>query len=130
MIILTIRSDKPEAEVGLYKDYKKIDYIKWIGHRELTITLNTKINEILRVNNTLIDDIQGIVVYKGPGSFTGLRIGIAVANALAYGLIIPVVGTTGDTWQKTGLDLLTNKKSQRFITPEYGGEVHITRPVK
>ena len=37
-------------------------------------------------------DIDAIAVYQGPGSYTGLRVGISVANAMAWALNIPVVG--------------------------------------
>jgi tRNA threonylcarbamoyladenosine biosynthesis protein TsaB len=38
-------------------------------------------------------DIEGVVCFKGPGSFTGLRIGLTVGNALAYAQNIPVVAS-------------------------------------
>lgn len=37
-------------------------------------------------------DIEGIIVVKGPGSFSALRIGLAVANALAWSWQIPIIG--------------------------------------
>ena len=40
--------------------------------------------------------ISGIGVMKGPGSFTGLRIGLTVVNTLADSLNIPIVGVMGD----------------------------------
>lgn len=39
--------------------------------------------------------VDNIVVHTGPGSFTGLRIGVTTANALAYALNIPIVGIAG-----------------------------------
>ncbi len=38
------------------------------------------------------EDLEGIEVEKGPGSFTGLRVGVSVANALGFALGIPVNG--------------------------------------
>lgn len=38
------------------------------------------------------EDLEGVEVNTGPGSFTGLKVGVAVANALAFGLNIPVNG--------------------------------------
>ena len=39
-----------------------------------------------------VKNISGIGIMRGPGSFTGLRIGMAVANTLADGLCVPIVG--------------------------------------
>jgi tRNA threonylcarbamoyladenosine biosynthesis protein TsaB len=48
------------------------------------------IEKILQKNNLKIEDIQNIEVSKGPGSFTGLRVGVAIANALSFLLKIPL----------------------------------------
>ena len=77
-----------------------------------------------------LEDLTGIVAYQGPGSFTGLRIGLSVANALAYGLSIPIVGATGDDWLKTSRQALQTRPETKPITPEYGAPVHITQQKK
>lgn len=46
--------------------------------------------KILKKNNLEFQDIKNIEVETGPGSFTGLKVGAAVANALAFTLHIPV----------------------------------------
>lgn len=75
-------------------------------------------------------DITGIVVYQGPGSFTGLRIGITVCNALAYANAIPIVGATGEQWQQQGAARLQSGENDEIVMPEYGGEANITQPRK
>lgn len=50
------------------------------------------IHEIIRESDYLINQITGIKVNLGPGSFTGLRVGVALANALGWVLKIPVNG--------------------------------------
>ena len=50
------------------------------------------IEKILEKNNKSITNLKEIIVNKGPGSFTGLRVGISIANSLAYILKIPVNG--------------------------------------
>ena len=47
MIVLTIKTDNPEAEVGLFKDGEQLAYIKWQAHRELSTTLHQKVDQIL-----------------------------------------------------------------------------------
>jgi len=50
------------------------------------------INQILKKNKKTLKDITEIKIETGPGSFTGLRVGLAVANALGWALKIPVNG--------------------------------------
>ncbi len=40
-----------------------------------------------------ISTLQGILVHRGPGSFTGVRVGVAIANALGFAWDLSVVGT-------------------------------------
>lgn len=47
----------------------------------------------LTAHSLSLKDLQGIEVYRGPGSFTGLRVGFAVANSLGYLLGISVNGS-------------------------------------
>lgn len=124
MIVLTIRTDKPEAEIGLYNDHAQLVYKTWQAHKKLAETFHKKLQEI-----TPLSDIEGIVIYKGPGSFTGLRIGLSVANALAYSLNVPIVVTSED-WIKKGINLLLEGENDKIALPNYGAPVHITQQKK
>ncbi|HSX27776.1 MAG TPA: tRNA (adenosine(37)-N6)-threonylcarbamoyltransferase complex dimerization subunit type 1 TsaB [Patescibacteria group bacterium] len=130
MLILTIRTDKPEAEIGLFDDAQEIKYEKWEAHRKLAETIHQKIKDILDSAGKDWADIEGVVVFKGPGSFTGLRIGLAVGNALASSLNTPIIGTTGHDWVQKGIRILLTKPSRAVVIPEYGGAVHTTLPKK
>ena len=77
-----------------------------------------------------IKNISGIGIMRGPGSFTGLRIGMAVANTLADGLGVPIVGETGDSWRESALGRLSSGEDDQVILPFYGGDAHITKPKK
>lgn len=52
------------------------------------------IKNLLEEHSLTIQDIDSVEVNAGPGSFTGVRVGVAIANALAFGLGIPVNGLT------------------------------------
>lgn len=54
--------------------------------------LLTRIDEMLTTTGTLVAELGGIVVGTGPGAFTGLRVGLATAKALARGLGVPIAG--------------------------------------
>jgi tRNA threonylcarbamoyladenosine biosynthesis protein TsaB len=128
MFILTIRTDKPEAELGLFNGSQKLAYSTWQAHRQLAETINLRIKELLESQQKTLDDLQGIAVFQGPGSFTGLRIGLSVANALAYGLDIPIVAAQGQGWIKQACQDLSQGRSDNIALPEYGSAPHITPP--
>lgn len=128
MTILTLRTDKPEAELGLYSDRKQLAFDKWEANRELARTLHERIFTNLKRAGKDWHDIKGVVVYMGPGSFTGLRIGLALVNALASDLEIPIVGTTGTDWLDEGIDKLLAGQNDGMVLPEYGASPHITKP--
>ncbi len=77
-----------------------------------------------------LKDIAAIGVFKGPGSFTSLRIGLTVANTLAQSLNVPIVGETGEDWQNKALHRLENKQNDQIVLPEYGAAPRITAPKK
>ena len=52
------------------------------------------LNGLLEKKNKTLDDLSEIEVNPGPGSFTGSRVGVAIANALAFALKIKVNGQT------------------------------------
>lgn len=103
---------------------------EWEANRELAKGLLGYIQNHLNEQGKDWTGISGIVVFKGPGSFTGLRIGLTVLNTLADARQIPIVGETGDHWQRAGLKRLEAGENDKIVLPEYGGEAHITQPKK
>jgi tRNA threonylcarbamoyladenosine biosynthesis protein TsaB len=130
MKILAIRTDKPEAELYIYDGKKKLAEIKWQAHLKLAETLNFKIEEILNMLSISYEDLDGIAIFKGPGSFTGLRIGMSVANALAYAQNIPIAAVGGDDWLKESVERLQAGQNDKVGIPEYGAPPHVTKPRK
>jgi tRNA threonylcarbamoyl adenosine modification protein YeaZ len=55
-------------------------------------TLLTELTAFLDEHGTALPDLSGIVVGTGPGAFTGLRVGLATAKALAHALSVPIAG--------------------------------------
>ncbi len=130
MIILAIKTDVADAELYLFVDNKQQAAYAWPAGRHLAETLLSRIDEFLNREHLRINDLGGIAVYSGPGSFTGLRIGHSVANALAYGLHIPIVGRTGNDWARQAVRQLETGANDHLSMPVYGSPVHITKPRK
>ncbi|MBL4679669.1 MAG: tRNA (adenosine(37)-N6)-threonylcarbamoyltransferase complex dimerization subunit type 1 TsaB [Pseudomonadales bacterium] len=66
---------------------------EFVGRSHSEVIL-PKIIKLLEGNELGLEDLDLIVYGKGPGSFTGLRIGVGVVQGLAFGLDIPVVGVS------------------------------------
>lgn len=130
MIFLMMRTDNPRAQLSLFENGSLIDEIIWEADRQLAESIHVQLSALLHRASYVFDDIAGIVVYAGPGSFTGLRIGFSVANALAYGLSVPVVSMAGDSWQHDGLVGIKEIPVGHYAQPNYGADANITLPRK
>lgn len=130
MIILTIRTEKPEAEVGLYDGQKQLAYQTWQAHRQLAESLHITIETMLKSQHKTWHDLQGIVCFQGPGSFTGLRIGLTVGNALSNSYDLPIVAEQDPSWIENGIARLLGGERDQLALPYYGADAHITPPRK
>lgn len=91
MIVLSIDSSSKVATVALLKDDLLIGEYVLNDKKEHSVLLMPMIENLLKESNLSIDDIDGYVVSKGPGSFTGLRIGMATIKGLSFGSNKPYI---------------------------------------
>lgn len=129
-MILAMRTDNPEAELALYDQDQPIVHEKWHGHRQLAETIHIKLRDILAKARTSYADITGIIFYEGPGSFTGLRIGASIVNAIAFEANIPIAAVSGEQWIEDGLRILAAEQGSAWVAPEYGAPPNVTTPRK
>lgn len=128
-MILLLDTSTPLCKLALVDgDWRYDD--EWQADRQLAKSLLKYLQQQLEKNNKTFEDISGIGVFKGPGSFTGLRIGLTVLNTLADAEGIPIIGVTGDDWQNLALAKLNAGENEKIVLPLYGGEAHITKPRK
>ncbi|WP_343183369.1 tRNA (adenosine(37)-N6)-threonylcarbamoyltransferase complex dimerization subunit type 1 TsaB [Buchnera aphidicola] len=91
MKLLTFYNSKKICSVAI-KYNNKIDYIYKFSEKNNHSTILLMINKILLKNFISLKDINYIAFSKGPGSFTGIRIAIIIAQGLSIGLNIPLIG--------------------------------------
>jgi tRNA threonylcarbamoyladenosine biosynthesis protein TsaB len=87
-------SDNKKIIVGLIVNGKKDIQIEQITSNKTQIIL-PMIERLLKKHSLGSRNLSEIKINAGPGSFTGLRIGLAIANALSFVLKIPVNGENG-----------------------------------
>lgn len=129
-MILALRTDSSECYIGLYDGEQKIVAETWQADRHLARELLAHIANLLTQAHRSWNDISGVIVYTGPGSFTGLRIGLTVANTIASRPRCAIVGTDGEAWLRKGAERLAIGDNDRMVLPYYGAEPRITDAVK
>jgi tRNA threonylcarbamoyladenosine biosynthesis protein TsaB len=128
-MILLLDTSTPICKLTLIDGDWRYDN-QWQADRQLAKGLLNYLQEQLQVNNKAFSDISGMGAFAGPGSFTGLRIGLTVLNTIASSETIPIVGATGDDWQTQVIDKLQSGVNDQIVLPFYGSEAHITKPRK
>ena len=105
------------------------DY-SWEAGRTLARDMLAYLRDKLGEHGGSLHTVTGIGANSGPGSYTGLRIGLSVLNTLAEANHIPIVGATGENWRGECLGRLRAGQNDGIVMPLYGGDAHITAPRK
>jgi len=91
MAILHIETATPVCSVALSQNGKAIAITEVDGQNLHASHLNLFIVSVLEKTGVRMADLHAVAVGKGPGSYTGLRIGVSVAKGLCYALDIPLI---------------------------------------
>lgn len=103
MYQLLLDSSNIFLSVGLAKDGKVVDKISYEAWQRQSEMMVTEVDNILKRNNIDKSELDGVVVGIGPGSYTGVRIGVTIAKTIAYALHIKL-------YAKSSLSLLKHRE--------------------
>lgn len=138
-LILAIETTTTNCSVALGEDGKLLDLIEDMGenysHAE---RLHKYIAQILDQNNLTYSDLDAVAISRGPGSYTGLRIGVSSAKGLCFAQNIPLLAI--DTL--TSLAVQAQGQNADYIIPMldarrmevysavYDGDLDLVREIK
>ncbi len=126
MIVYINTSERDAFSIALLKGEECVRTETIDSPRKSSELLLSAIEDMLTKEKKTIQDILGIAVVHGPGSFTALRIGVATANALAFGLQVPVQGVDKSSDFSTIARSLENQLDYtQSVVPAYGSEPNI-----
>lgn len=106
-LILCIETGTDICSVGLARDGEIISLRESDEGRDHAKRVAMFVDELLRETDVRPEELDAVAVGKGPGSYTGLRIGVSFAKGLCYGLDIPLVAVGS-------LDALTEVAREDF----------------
>lgn len=128
-MILLLDTSTPTCKI-YWCNNGAVEEVMWQADRELADKLIGYLRSQMRTRNLRWDDIDGVGIYRGPGSFTGLRIGHTVMNTIADDKGIPIVGTIGSEWIDQAIARLEQGENDNLVLPLYGRDANITKPKK
>lgn len=128
-MIVLIDTSTPVCRLILEEESGRKSF-EWQADRQLAKGLLKWLDERLKDEGKSWPDLTAIAAFEGPGSFTGLRIGLTVMNTLSESLAIPIVGARGKDWADVAIKKLNSGANDRVVLPYYGSDARITIPRK
>lgn len=90
-LILSIETSERICSVALSNGASLVGSTESVGEKSHASMLTVLIDKLLSTHNITINQLNAVAVSKGPGSYTGLRIGVSTAKGICYGLNIPLI---------------------------------------
>ncbi len=91
-LILALDTSTSIASVAVYDGQQVLSETTWLAGREHSTRLLVEVDVALERIGRTAEDLTGLVVAHGPGSYTGVRVALSVAKGMASGLTLPAWG--------------------------------------
>jgi tRNA threonylcarbamoyladenosine biosynthesis protein TsaB len=111
-LILSLETSGNICSVALSNNYELIGTREVHNDKSHASMLTVLIEGLLKEKEVEIQSLDAIAVSKGPGSYTGLRIGVSVAKGLSYGLNVPMIAV--NTLQLLSMGFLQTEYLRKF----------------
>ena len=122
MITVLLDSSNTNLSVGIAKDNLLLEYISYEAWQRQSEYMIVELNKLLEKHNIQKEDIKEVIVAKGPGSYTGVRIAITIARTIAVALDAKLYAVSSLRVQKDGVRpsiCLINARSGRSYVGVY-----------
>ncbi len=91
-MLLAVDTSTRTMGIAIYDGVRVVGQESWVTRHYHTVKLAKAVDSILDRVNLIVDDLHALGVAIGPGSFTGLRIGLAFMKGIAFHQQIPLLG--------------------------------------
>ena len=122
MVTVLLDSSNTNLSVGIAKDNTLLDYISYEAWQRQSEYMIVELNKLLEKHNIKKEEITDVMVAKGPGSYTGVRIAITIAKTIAVALNANLYAVSSLRVEKNGAVpsiCLINARSNRSYVGVY-----------
>src|SRR5579871_6069248 len=116
-LILNIDISTESAAICLSKDGMQLALSESNEQKEHASWLHVAIDKMMKSNGFLMKDLSAVAVIDGPGSYTGLRVGMSAAKGLCYALQIPLITESSLKFMAYAATKQINDISDSFLCP-------------
>ena len=110
--LLSLETSTQVCSVAIHQQGELLAFREMREPRSAASQLAVMIDAIMNESNTQPEMLGGVVVAAGPGSYTGLRIGVATAKGICFALNLPLISVnTLDLVAQQGKELISNRAS-------------------
>lgn len=102
MVTILLDSSNTNLSVGIAKDNLLLDYVSYEAWQRQSEFMIVELNKLLEKHNVNNSEIKEVIVAKGPGSYTGVRIAITIAKTIALALDAKLYAVSSLRVQKAG----------------------------
>ena len=102
MITVLLDSSNTNLSVGIARDNLLLDYVSYEAWQRQSEFMIVELNKLLEKHNIAKEEIKEVIVAKGPGSYTGVRIAITIAKTIAVALDAKLYAVSSLRVQKDG----------------------------
>ena len=125
-LLLSIETSSPICSVALHQNGQLIAFNESATPQSTASRLAVMIDEVLNNGDCQPKQLQAVVISAGPGSYTGLRIGVATAKGICYALSIPLISVNTLELMAYQVKMKSSNiinSSPSFLEKGLGGEV-------
>jgi tRNA threonylcarbamoyladenosine biosynthesis protein TsaB len=124
MILFIDTTNQDLVRLVLFSAKQKFEH--HFANANLSENIISEIKNFCKKNSIKLSQLEKIMVVRGPGSFSKIRTAVAVANSLAFGLGILVVGIRSS--EAENFEKQEGLKGKKMTIPLYDKKPNITRP--
>jgi tRNA threonylcarbamoyladenosine biosynthesis protein TsaB len=113
VLTLALSTSSAQGSICLGRGETVLKNVSWQKQTSHSEKITLELQKILKENHVSLNQIQLIVCSQGPGSFTGLRVGLSVARSLSYSLKVPLIALNDG--QCIALNAPTSETKPRLV---------------